>query len=272
MYGDEDKCDLLNKYFSLISKLEEENVPLPDFDIKTNNVINEICVTISEIVDILKIIDPYKASGTDKINHKMLKISPEKIAIPLQIIFNKSLRQCKYPSSWKNAHVIAIFKKGDTSLPSNYPPISLISCVGKVMERIIYKHVYNHLIQNKLIYQYQSGFLPKHSSVHQLIELYNTILISLEKKELCCFVFCDFSKAFDKVWHKGLIHKMNCYGIKGNLLKWFENYLYCRHQKVVNRDSSSSYVSVSAGVPQGSVLGLCYFWFTLMILVISFFP
>ena len=75
-----------------------------------------------------------------------------------------------------------IFIKGDTSLPSNYRPISLISCVGKVMERIIYKHVYNHLIQNKLIYQYQSGFLPKHSSVHQLIELYNTILNSLEKK------------------------------------------------------------------------------------------
>ena len=70
----------------------------------------------------------------------------------------------------------------------------------------------------------------------------------------CCFVFCDFSKAFDKVWHKDLIHKMNCYGIKGNLLKWFEFFLYCRHQKVVNRDSSSSYVSVSAGVPQGSVL------------------
>jgi hypothetical protein len=109
VYGEEDKCDLLNKYFSLISKLEEENVPLPDFDIKTNNVINEIFLTISEIVDILKIIDPYKASGPDKISHKMLKISPEKIAIPLQIIFNKFLRQCKYSSSWKNAHVTAIF-------------------------------------------------------------------------------------------------------------------------------------------------------------------
>jgi hypothetical protein len=94
-------------------------VPLPDFDMKTNNVINEVFVTIySEIVDILKIIDPNKASGPDKISHKMLNISPEKIAIPLQIIFSKSLRQCKYPSSWKNAHVTAIFKKGDTSLPS----------------------------------------------------------------------------------------------------------------------------------------------------------
>jgi hypothetical protein len=89
-------------------------VPLPDFDIKTNNVINEIFVTISEIIDILKIIDSYKTSGPDKISHKMLQISPEKIAIPLQIIFNKSLRQCKYPPSWKNAHVTAIFKKGDT--------------------------------------------------------------------------------------------------------------------------------------------------------------
>jgi len=88
----------------------------------------------------------------------MLKISPEKIAIPLQTIFNKSLRQCKNPSNWKNAHVTAIFKKGDTSLPSSYRPISLINCVGKVMERITYKHVYNHLMQNKLIYQYQSGF------------------------------------------------------------------------------------------------------------------
>jgi hypothetical protein len=104
-----EKCDLLNKYFSLISKLEEENVPLPDFDAKTNNVINEICVNISEIVDILKLIDPYEVSGPGKISHKMLKIFPQKIAIPLQIIYNKSLRQCKYPSSWKNAHVTAIF-------------------------------------------------------------------------------------------------------------------------------------------------------------------
>lgn len=123
------------------------------------------------------------------------------------------------------------------------------------MERVIYKHVYNHLINNNLLYEYQSGFLPKRSTVHQLIEIYNTVLNSLEKRETCCFVFCDFSKAFDRVWHKGLLHKLNAYGIVGNLYNWFRNYLSDRKQKVICKSSASSLLEVSAGVPQGSVLG-----------------
>jgi hypothetical protein len=93
-------------------------------------------VTASDIVDIIQISDLKKASGPDKISHKMLKISPKKIAEPLQIIFNKSLRQGKYSSSWTIAHVIAILKKGDASLSANYRPISLINFVGKNMERV----------------------------------------------------------------------------------------------------------------------------------------
>jgi hypothetical protein len=108
---------------------------------KKHNIIQEIHITENEIIDVIQILDPSKATGPDKISHKMLTISPEKIAKPFLIIFNKSLQQSKYPSNWKNAHVIAIFKKGDTSLPSNYRSISLISCIGKLMERIVYKHV-----------------------------------------------------------------------------------------------------------------------------------
>ena len=93
-------------------------------------------MTASDIVDIIQISDLKKASGPDKISHKMLKISPKKIAEPLQIIFNKSLRQGKYSSSWTIAHVIAILKKGDASLSANYRPISLINFVGKNMERV----------------------------------------------------------------------------------------------------------------------------------------
>jgi hypothetical protein len=85
--------------------------------------------------------------------------------------------------------------------------------------------------------------------------MYNCILNSLEKKEISCFVFCDFSKAFDKVWHKGLLHKIKSYGVDSNLLNWFSSYLQDRQQKVVINNSSSSLCNVSAGVPQVSVLG-----------------
>ena len=112
-------------------------------------------------------------------------------------------------SNWKIAHVIAIFRKGDNSLPSNYRPISLISCVGKIMERVIYKYVFNHLQRNKLIYEYQSGFLPKYSTVHQLLEMYTCFLNSLEKKEISCLFSVMFLKRSTNLGIKGCSTKLN---------------------------------------------------------------
>ena len=111
IYEDNEKCELLNKYFCTITKLQEENVPLPNLEDRTDNVINHIDITNQEIIDIINSLNPKKASGPDKISHQMLKICPEKTSIPLKIIFNKSLIQRKYPSNWKIANVIAIFKK-----------------------------------------------------------------------------------------------------------------------------------------------------------------
>ena len=116
VYGDDEKCELLNKYFSFISSLEDANIPLPDIELKTDNFLRDIVITTEEIVDIIKIKNPNKASGPDIISHKMLKVCLEKIAAPLQIILNKCLLQCKYPTSWKIAHMIVIFLKGDKSL------------------------------------------------------------------------------------------------------------------------------------------------------------
>ena len=93
-----------------------------------------------------------------------------------------------------------------------------------------------------------------HSTVHQLLEIYNSILNSLEKKEANCFVFCDFSKAFDKAWHQCLLHNMKAYGITEKLIYWFSSYLKGRRQKVIIKNNSSAYCEISAGVPQGSVL------------------
>jgi hypothetical protein len=105
-----------------------------------------------------------------------------------------------------------------------------------------------------MIYEFQSGFFPKHSTVHQLLEMYNSILNLLERKEMSCFVFCDFSKAFDKVWHRGLLHKLKAYGINGNLFDWFHSYLNEREQRVIIKDASFSFTTILGGVPQGSVL------------------
>ena len=125
------------------------------------------------------------------------------------------------------------------------------------MERAICKHVHNFLQQNRLIYEYQSSFLPRYSTVHQLLEIYSSILISWENKETNCFIFCDFSKAFDKVWHRGLLHKMKAYGINGNFIDWISSYLKGREQQVIKK-YSSAYCEMSAGIPQGSILGLSY--------------
>lgn len=98
------------------------------------------------------------------------------------------------------------------------------------MEKILFKHLHNYII-----YKYQSGFQPCDSTVNQLVEIYNTIVSSLHKGRDIRFIFCYISKAFDKVWHNGLLTNLQIYGIRvcGNVLEWIENYLFDRQQKVV---------------------------------------
>lgn len=185
----------------------------------------------------------------------MLKETSKTLCLPLSILFNRSMHENTYPCCWKKANVMPLFKKGNKDMPSNYRPISLISCVGKIMERVVFKHIYNHLITNNLIYKNQSGFLPGHSTIYQLIDIYNQICKAFDDKKSTCIVFCDISKAFDRVWHKGLMFKLRQNGIRGNLLKWLASYLINRSQRVFVGSTFSNEKNINAGVPQGSVLG-----------------
>ena len=123
------------------------------------------------------------------------------------------------------------------------------------MERIIFKRIYNFLSDNNLLYKYQSGFVPGHSTTHQLIDIYHHICQAFDHNQFSCMVFLDISKAFDRVWHAGLLHKLEQHGISGDLLRWIYSYLSNRTQSVVLNSVTSTAKSTSAGVPQGSVLG-----------------
>ena len=97
----------------------------------------------------------------------MLKMTCETVTKPLYILINRSLAECTFPSLWKKNLVMPLFKKGSSDTPSNYRPISLISTAGKLMEQVVYKHLYNFFHRNNLIYKLQSGFLSGHSLVFQ---------------------------------------------------------------------------------------------------------
>ena len=251
----EEKADLLNRYFTSISTVNDDNASLPAFEYKCQNRLSRIVCTSNEIEILVGLLNPNKATGPDEISNKMLKAVAKEISIPLNILFNRSFMEGKFSDIWKISNVIPLPKKGDSSDPSNFRPVSLLSNISKIQERIVFKHIYNFLMENDLLYKYQSGFLPNHSTTYQLIDIYHHICQTYDNNQFSCMVFCDVSKAFDRVWHKGLIFKLKQLGLEGELLQWVSDYLSDRKQKVVIRNCSSSLRSVNAGVPQGSVLG-----------------
>ena len=174
---------MLNEYFCSITDLQDEDIPLPDFDDRGPNTLTGINVVEQDIIDIISLLDPNKAVDADRIRNKMLREVKYEIAGPLCLLFNKSLRDEIFPADWKLAHIIPIFKSGDKSSMSNYRPVALLSTISNVFEKVIYKYIFNFLMENALIYKFHSGLIPGHSTTHQLIELINEIVMALDNRE-----------------------------------------------------------------------------------------
>ena len=130
-----------------------------------------------------------------------------------------------------------------------------MSNLDKVFERLVFKHLFNHLRDNNILTSFQSGFIPGDSTTNQLTFLYNTFCQALDAGKEVMTVFCGIGKAFDRVWHAGLLHKLRSIGNSGELLKWFSSYLVGRKQRVVLHGVESQWNYIKAGVPQGSILG-----------------
>ena len=248
---------MFNSFFLSHSSIDETNAKLPDGDIFDNEEIylDHIDVTETEVADLIKNVDPNKAIGSDGISPKLLKEAGTSIVPSLMKLIQLSLQQSKVPNQWKKANVIPVHKKDSKNHLNNYRPISLLPAASKILELIIFKNLYNHLHDSKKFSKHQSGFRPNDSTVNQLSYIYHEFCKALDDKKDVRIVFCDISKAFDRVWHKGLLYKLRKAGITGSLLRWFENYLAERKQRVLIRGQSSLWGNIQAGVPQGSVLG-----------------
>ena len=212
---DKGKAEALNDFFVSQSTILDDGSQLPPFNYVTDARLDHIIINIQEVKEILLNLETNKATGPDTISNKILKECAESLCGPLTFIFQLSLNLSIYPDQWKEALVRAIFKKIDPSLTKYYRPISLLSCISKV----IFNHTYPYLINNGLLSPYNSGFRQNDSAINRIIAMIEELYTGLDNHEEAIFVSLDISKAFDRVWHRGLLYKLRRLGIEGKLLK-----------------------------------------------------
>ena len=213
-------------------------------------------ITVDEVFNIILSLNKSKASGPYSIPDQILKLIPFEISKILANIFNSSFETGKFITALKNVKVVPVYKNKGSSLDvGNYRPISLLSNVDKIFEKIVYSRLIKYFDHKNIINKNQFGFRSKHSTNDALITITEQIRKNLDKSHFSCGTFIDLQKAFDTVDHKILLSKLDNYGIRGLSNQWFNNYLSGRKQFVSIMNHSSSSAVISHGVPQGSVLG-----------------
>ena len=208
-----------------------------------------------EVENLIMSLNGKKASGLNSIPVDILKLLKSDISIPLFKIYNLSLLNGTFPDKLKIAKTIPIYKKGNRHQTSNYRPISLLSNLNKILEKIMFKRTYDFLVRYKCLYKLQFGFRKKFSTKHALIKITEAVRMALDENKAACGIFIDLQKAFDTVNHSILVDKLNHYGIRGIASNWFKSYLKNRMQFVSINGFDSEAAFVAHGVPQGSVLG-----------------
>ncbi|CAH2088841.1 unnamed protein product [Euphydryas editha] len=250
-------CELFSNYFNSIFD-EPSNVPVLYIGpIKGSNTLSNIRITQVDILRKIAKLDPYKGAGPDGIPPILIKNCGKELCVPLLILFNASLQAGIFPSIWKTAHIVPIYKSGNKSCCENYRPISILSCLGKLFESLVYDALYHHIAP--LISPEQHGFMKNKSTTSNLLEYKNYLCQAFAQRIQVDSIYTDFSKAFDRVCHSILCAKLENCGIHGNLLRWVESYLCRRSQLVAIKGFTSSPVIITSGVPQGSHLGPLFF-------------
>ena len=209
----------------------------------------------------LEYLKPGKAAGPDKIFTDLLLKANDELVKAIHRVFALSFRTGNIPSNWKKADVKFLQKAGKKNYnsASAYRPISLTSCLGKCLERIITVHLNGFIEHNKIIDLEQEGFRKFHSTTHALLRLVQDIHNGFNKKESTLVAFIDMEKAFDNVWRDGLLVKMHNLGIRGNVWSWISDFLSDRTARCYLKGSHGEEFATHVGLPQGSVISPIFF-------------
>ena len=212
-------------------------------------------ISMNELKFAIKTLRFQAAPGIDNVNNILLKGLSENFLEVVRKLFNKCLSTGEWPKNWKHSKITMIPKKSDNKQdPTNYRPISLTSCIGKLLEKIIKRRLSDFLEENNLIASCQSGFRAHRRTTDNLFFLTQKIKESFNKGKRVCGLFFDIAKAFDRVWHKGLIYKMSKMGIPMYIIRLVYSFLGNRTFVVDIDGEISEMYRIETGVPQGAVL------------------
>lgn len=265
---DEEKANILsnhfNKYNTPITP-NQTDAEIDDFLQEQQNhpadeEIEVIKLTPAKVKAIIRSIRPYKAPGNDNIQGKHLKKLPKKLVVQLYYIYKGCLKLNYFPNKWKIAIITPIYKAGkQQNSPDGYRPISLLSILGKILEKIINNEIQNFLQDNNVIIPEQFGFRPKHTTTLQTARIVHKSKLHFNLKKVTTMVALDLKNAFETVWHKGLIFKMHNYNFPIKIIKIIESYLKNRSNKTVVNGKFSHTHNQTRGVPQGGTLSATLF-------------
>jgi hypothetical protein len=256
-----EKANILNKQFESVFTRESDIPPNLLPETSPYEPMQDITISQQGVLKLLTNLNIYKAPGPDNISPRVLKNLAPSISPILADIFTTSYESGEVPEDWKQANVSPIFKKGNKGDAANYRPISLTCVCCKIMEHIITSNIMKHAKNQNILYEFQHGFRDQRSCETQLLEFVHDIVCNMQQGKQTDVLVMDFSKAFDKVGHQRLLHKLHHYGIQGNTNNWIRGFLTGRSQTVVLDGENSYRADVLSGVPQGSVLGPCLFLF-----------
>jgi hypothetical protein len=254
-YAPEDSAQAFADHFSSVFDNEDRSgIVIRSSDVLPGiDVFSFDTVTSKDVDDAIKILKPKRTCGPDGIPPYILKGCSNILVPALEFIFNLSLRTKTFPTRWKEARVIPVFKSGKRNDVSNYRPIAILNSSAKIFENIIYNKTFQHV--KRCITDCQFGFMPQRSAVSNLLMFTNFISCNLDNGNRVDTVLLDFSKAFDKVNHNVLLNKMSSFGFPHQLLTLFASYLTNRSYFVTYNNTSSRVFHNCSGVPQGSNLG-----------------